>query len=250
MQALPFLLVTDLDNTLVGDKTALVLLNDYLNHHRLTYGSRIVYSTGRSPYSYQQLKTEQPLLTPDALVTGVGTAIFYGTEADPDPVWSEKLSQGWDRDEVVAIATKFADLLPQPTSEQGAFKVSYFLAEAVSADVLLELDTVLQRTGIQANIVYSSGKDLDILAAAADKGSAMQYLCQKWQFEPHRTIACGDSGNDLALFANGDHHGIIVGNARSELLAWHSANLSSKRYLAKTFCAAGILEGLQHFGFL
>jgi len=44
----PFLLITDLDNTLVGDPAILGTLNEHLEQHRQTHGTRIVYATGRS----------------------------------------------------------------------------------------------------------------------------------------------------------------------------------------------------------
>ncbi|MCY7278450.1 MAG: HAD family hydrolase, partial [Phormidesmis sp. CAN_BIN44] len=53
-----FLLVTDLDNTLVGDDRALDILNQRLTQCRQVNGVKLVYSTGRSLTSYQQLSTE------------------------------------------------------------------------------------------------------------------------------------------------------------------------------------------------
>ena len=51
----PFLFVTDLDNTLVGDDLALSELNQHLDRHRQQYNSKIVYATGRSLYLYRLL---------------------------------------------------------------------------------------------------------------------------------------------------------------------------------------------------
>lgn len=245
-----FLFVTDLDNTLVGDDLALIQLNERLDWHRREYGTKIVYSTGRSPTLYQELLSEKSLLTPDALVTGVGTAIYYGAAGEPDPTWKSKLEQGWNRDQVIAMTAHFADLVPQPDSEQGPFKVSYYLTETVAEDMLPELQTSLKEKGLQVSVIYSGGRDLDILPEIANKGSALQFLRRHWQFEPNQTIACGDSGNDLAMFEAAESRGIIVGNAMPELLEWHHAHPSSDRYLAKARCAGGILEGLHHFGFL
>ncbi|MFE1745044.1 HAD family hydrolase [Coleofasciculus sp. H7-2] len=70
------------------------------------------------------------------------------------------------------------------------------------------------------------------------------------QFSGDRTIICGDSGNDLSMFQNVPSCGIIVGNAQPELLEWHHNSPPGKRYLAKSHFAAGILEGLDYFGFL
>jgi sucrose-6-phosphatase len=245
-----FLLVTDLDHTLVGDDAALAELNQRLSQHREQHGTKIVYSTGRSPTSYQQLCREKTLLTPDALVTGVGTAIYYQDHSQPDRAWSEQLSNGWNRTQVEAIASHFADLTPQSDSEQGTYKVSYFLAEAIAAEIIADLEAKLRTHALNVKIIYSGGKDLDILPMQADKGLAMTFLREQLQFAPEQTVVCGDSGNDRALFSMGHERGIVVGNAMPELLQWHHANPSPHRYLATAHCANGILEGLNYFGWL
>nr|MBA2749314.1 HAD hydrolase family protein [Tatlockia sp.] len=71
-----------------------------------------------------------------------------------------------------------------------------------------------------------------------------------WEIDAMQTVVCGDSGNDISLFSYNEERGIIVGNAKSELLQWHNANPANYHYLAQAFCAGGILEGLNHFGFI
>lgn len=244
-----FLFVSDLDNTLVGDDKALAELNRQLSQHRREHGTKIVYATGRSPNLYRQLQTEKHLLEPDALIAAVGTEIYLNGSDTPDAAWSERLSQGWDRDLVVATTARFPDLVFQPDSEQRPFKVSFFLTESLAVEVLPQLQSLLQQS-LDVKLIYSTGKDLDILPRHSDKGQAMQFLRQKWGIEPEQTVVCGDSGNDIALFAVGEERGIIVGNASSELLKWHNANPAAYHYLAKANCAGGILEGLKHFGFV
>jgi len=245
-----FLFVTDLDNTLVGDAAALQVLNQKLAQHRQEHGTKIVYSTGRSLESYQELKAEQHLIEPDALVVAVGTEIYYQGSATPDATWSEKLSHHWDRDVVVATGAHFADLVPQPEPEQRPFKVSYFLTEEAAVEVLPQIEALLKERGLEVKLIYSSGKDFDILPRQADKGMAMAFLRQTWGIDPAQTVVCGDSGNDCALFSVEKERGIIVGNAQPEMLAWHEANPFEHHYLAKAHCAGGILEGLNYFGFL
>jgi len=241
----PFLFITDLDHTLVGDDLAMADLNRQLEHHRQQFGTKIVYSTGRSPLLYQQLRTEKSLLEPDSLVLSVGTQIYHNGTLDA--TWSAKLAQGWSRDGAIAAASHFTDLTPQPDSEQSDFKVSYYLTEQAAIAVLPQLAASLQARGIDAQVIFSGGKDLDILPRQANKGMAMTYVRQHLGFDPADTVACGDSGNDLALFVDRPERGIIVGNARPELLQWHHANPSSTRYLATAHCAAGILEGMRYF---
>lgn len=246
----PFLFVTDLDNTLVGDDAALAELNQHLSRHRQEHGSRIVYATGRSPTLFQQLRTEKKLLDADALALSVGTVIYHNGTDTPDPDWAEQLAHSWDRDQVVAAASHFTDLVPQPTSEQTPFKVSFFLTQDAAVEVIPQLEAALRRQQLDIQIVYSSGQDLDILPRRGNKGYATTFLQQAYGFAPERTVVCGDSGNDLALFQHSQACGIIVGNARPELLDWHHSNPSPHRYLAQQHCAAGILEGLRHFGLL
>lgn len=246
----PFLLITDLDNTLVGLDTALDELNQKLDQHRQKYGTRLIYSTGRSPTLYRELEEEKGLLKPDVLILSVGTEIYYQGQDAIDTGWAERLSQGWNQAEVRAVGSHFADLVPQPETEQRPYKVSYFLSEAAAKEVIPRFDKALRDRGIDAQLIYSGGQDLDILPRHANKGNAMGFIREQLGIGSEHTIACGDSGNDLSMFQARDERGIIVGNARPELLEWHYLNPNPNRYLAKNHCAAGILEGLQHFGFL
>jgi sucrose-6F-phosphate phosphohydrolase len=246
------LFVSDLDNTLVGNDPALAQLNQQLTHHRETYGTKVVYATGRSRTLYLQLLDEKPLISPDALICAVGTEMYFNpTEDDTfDSEWAKVLSPGWDRDRVVAIAAHFADLVPQQDSEQGAFKVSYHLTEQAAQEVVPHLQSALAENELDTKLIYSASKDLDILPKNADKGLAVQHLQQRWAMTNVPTVVCGDSGNDIALFTVPDAKGIVVGNAQSELRQWSQKNKADALYLAQEPCAGGILEGLEYFGLI
>ncbi|MBD2490221.1 sucrose-phosphate phosphatase [Aulosira sp. FACHB-615] len=245
-----FLLITDLDYTLVGDDDAMAQLNQQLDFHRQQYGTKVVYSTGRSPFLYQELASEKKLLEPDILVCSVGTEIYINGSQDPDSTWADKLSQAWDRNLVKTISATFTELQAQAESEQRDFKVSYFLDEKIAGQVVPELERALLEQGLDIQVIYSGGQDVDILPRHANKGMAMTFVRQHLEIDVTKTVACGDSGNDIALFAHREEKGIIVGNARPELLDWHNANPNPNRYLATAKFANAITEGLQHFGFL
>ncbi len=246
----PFLFVTDLDNTLVGDDTALAELNQKLANHRQQHNSKIVYATGRSLYLYRLLAEAKSLLPPDALITAVGTEMYFDRDhSQYDPEWAEILSQGWNREEIVAIASQFRQLQSQPSSEQNPFKISYYLAESVASETLPQLESALSERGYEIKLIYSAGQDLDLLPRNGDKGLAVQFLRRRWDISATKTVVCGDSGNDISLF-RGEEKGLIVGNAKPELLEWYEANSSDNNYLARSAYAEGILEGLKHFGFL
>jgi sucrose-6-phosphatase len=243
------LLITDLDHTLVGNTESLDRLNLILDRYRQTLGTKIVYATGRSRESYQDLATYR-LLPPDALIAAVGTEIYLDASETPDLEWANKLSTNWHREEIVTIASRFADLESQPQSEQRPFKVSYYLSPSVVAAVVPQLQELLSQQGLDVEITYSGSRDLDILPRGGDKGTALQFLRAGWQIDPVQTVVCGDSGNDISLFKYGTERGIIVGNAQSELRLWHELHPVNYHYLAVADYAAGILEGLKYFQFV
>ncbi|MEP0918838.1 sucrose-phosphate phosphatase [Leptolyngbya sp. DQ-M1] len=244
----PILFVTDLDHTLVGDDFAHEELNEWFQQTRST-GSKIVYSTGRSLIRYQELAAEAPLIEPDLLIASVGTAIYSRLDGAPDLEWQKKLTVGWNRDRVMAVTAHFSDLVLQAETEQSDFKASFFLTEEAAIELLPQLDYQLKQQELDVQLIYSSGRDLDILPRHANKGSALTFVRQTLGFAPEQTIVCGDSGNDIALFAVGSERGIMVGNAQPELRSWHRDHPAPHHYLAKSYCAAGILEGLEYFGF-
>jgi sucrose-6-phosphatase len=243
-----WLLVTDLDNTLVGDDDALQTLNQRLEVAREQAHIILVYSTGRSLTSYRRLCETAPLLPPDILITSVGTEIYESGSDHPDVQWSEHLQPQWDHGLVTQIASQFDKLKPQDEPEQRPFKLSYYLDEAIADRIMAELSDALKKEGLSTQLVYSGGKDLDILPQAANKGKAMQFVQTQLGIAAPKTVACGDSGNDIALFTSEENRGIIVGNAQPELLDWHAQTPSPYRYLARSPYAAGILEGLHYFG--
>jgi sucrose-6-phosphatase len=245
-----FLIVTDLDNTLLGDDTALETLNQKLSENRQKYGTKIVYATGRTPLSYQHIAQEKHLLKPDALIASVGTEIYYDPQQEPDPNWSEQISIGWDRDVIVSTSAHFSDLVLQPDSEQRPFKISYHLGKDLAYAVIPLLEAKLKEKNVEFQLIYSRKWDLDILPKYGNKGLAMQYLQKKWQIAPTNTVVSGDSGNDIALFSIGEERGIIVGNAQKELILWDELNPIDYHYQAKACYAGGILEGLYYFGWL
>ncbi|MGD1917889.1 MAG: sucrose-phosphate phosphatase, partial [Pleurocapsa sp.] len=212
--------------------------------------SKIVYATGRSLYLYRLLAEAKSLLIPDALITSVGTEMYFDQKHEKyDVEWAKILSQGWNRAEIVEIASQFPELLSQPKSEQNPFKISYYLAESVATETITRLKKALSENGFKIKLIYSAGQDLDLLPSNGDKGLAVKFLRRRWNISAEKTLVCGDSGNDISMFL-GQEKGLIVGNAKPELLQWYETNRNDNLHLAQSNCAGGILEGLKHFSFL
>lgn len=151
----PFLFVTDLDDTLLGDDFALQKLNKQLEEHRQRYQTKIVYTTRRSFFSYQIIAQAKSLLKPDALITSLGTQMYFDPEqAKCDREWSDILAQGWHREQILAIANKFPQLQPQPQSEQNPFKISYYLSHPIAETIINQLKIFLAEAGFEIKFFY------------------------------------------------------------------------------------------------
>jgi sucrose-6F-phosphate phosphohydrolase len=252
------MIVSDLDNTMVDhhDKQNTALAEFGSQWHKdYSHDSLLVYSTGRSPHLYQELKTSVPLITPDIVICSVGTEITRGSDLAPDAGWEEFLNQGWDRSIVVEEASKFDKLRLQADSEQRPHKVSFNADKHEAGPIKDALAQRLKERGLRVKIIYSGGCDLDILPQGAGKGKALEYLLKTLKARnqlPKNTLVCGDSGNDIELFEVEEVDGVIVGNAMEELRHWHeqqAAAGSAKRvFRATERCAAGIMQAMKHFG--
>jgi len=238
-----FLLVTDLDNTLVGDDEATQILNQFLQSKRSQIC--LVYATGRSHDSTNELIAQKQLLAPDYLIAGVGSEIYQDGALDLD--LAEDLSQGWDKMALASLAQQFSQLKSQSPKEQNPWKISYSLEPAAeNSSTVQALQQKLTESGLPAQIIFSSNRALDILPQTSNKGNAITYLQKRLQIPSEATLVCGDSGNDISMFEQ-DVRGVIVANALSELLEWHRECGTKNHYLAGSACAWGIMEGMAYF---
>ncbi|MEM0970509.1 MAG: HAD family hydrolase, partial [Verrucomicrobiota bacterium] len=102
----------------------------------------------------------------------------------------------------------------------------------------------LRTSGIDAQVVYSSQRDLDVLPAKANKGNASTFLQRRLGLDDVPLIVAGDSGNDISLFEAEDARGIVVSNAESSLM---KAASSPPHFHASEPCIKGVEQGLAHF---
>jgi sucrose-6F-phosphate phosphohydrolase len=145
----------------------------------------------------------------------------------------------WQRDAIATELRRYRQLEPQPDEFQAEFKLSYY-AHDLDQQSLDEFTRHLAAAEQDVEIVYSSSRDLDVLPAGVNKGTAAVRLARHWQIEPCHVFVCGDTGNDKAMYAQG-FRGIVVGNAQDELRQIHAPAI----YHARAGFAAGVLEGLE-----
>jgi sucrose-6F-phosphate phosphohydrolase len=233
------LLVSDVDGTLLGNDRDLMRFAAW--HGRYRSRVRLVYASGQFYESVAAMVRGGILPRPWAIIGGLGTDLRIYPSGRPIFAWDERLYKSWDGKRIRETLATRARLELQPEEFQSEYKVSYYLTDA-SPEELATIRAKLRDCDSGAHIVYSSRRDLDVLPAGIDKGSATKFLAEYLDYEPDEVIVCGNSANDRAMFRHG-FRGIVVGNAHAELLAMDCPAVYKSRY----FYAAGVLDGLNHW---
>lgn len=237
------LLLTDIDNTLLGDKKAIEEMFDLIGKASLRVCFGV--ATGRPLPSALKVLEEWEIERPDVLVTSVGSEIHIGPNLIEDDSWSAYINYKWNPAGLREIASAIPGLEIQDDENQRRFKISY----DVTGPEFPGVNDVLKRLkqeNIQASVIYSHDKHLDFLPVRASKGKALKHLAVKWGILMENILVAGDSGNDREMLTAGSP-AVVVGNFSPEL---NSLKNKERVYFASEYYAAGISEGMVHFHFL
>lgn len=236
------LMITDIDNTLVGDNESLYQLLDILseNRNKLAWGV----ATGRSLELTLEAMTEYNIPIPDIMICSVGTEIYYGPDLRMDKGWQQHISHRWKPEAIKDALSKFEWLVFQEAEGQRSHKISYYLNN--EDDRLAKIYAELEDQKLRCKVIFSHNQFLDILPHRASKGKAVNYLQYKYEFLPRYVMVAGDSGNDTDMLV-GKNRGLIVGNHSEELEYLKS---SPRIYFSEGEFAAGVIEGLRHYGLI
>ncbi len=235
---------SDLDGTLLGNPEA---ANRFASAwSELPPDSRplLVFNSGRLVDDVQHLIQQGELPEPDYIIGGVGTQIFNVRSGHMLDEFADELSKGWDLERVQAIVAAIPGIRPQPAEFQHRFKSSWFLDNA-SPSHIREIQEKVETGGLEACVVYSSARDLDIIPRRANKGGALAWLTARLHLSPEEILVAGDTGNDIGMFLLPGVRGIIVQNAQPELF---TATVQLPIYTSSLVLADGVLEGLRHYG--
>ncbi|MDA0350995.1 MAG: HAD hydrolase family protein [Chloroflexi bacterium] len=233
-----WLLVTDIDDTLLGDEGALAELLQALRDAAMP----IALNSSRPTASVRRtIAAAWPPGAPpaDAVITALGTEIDYAG-CGHDDGW-ERRFKGWPRTEVdrVIRALGFA-----PHAEE--FQTPYKASFAVPASAVAAVEAALDAAAIARRTIHSGDSDFDVIPPDAGKAEAMFRVSDHLAVAHDHVIVAGDSGNDLVMFEHASR-GVVVGNGRTEL---RDRVDRERAYLATDHYAAGILEGLRHWGLI
>lgn len=233
-------LISDIDNTLIGNQKELRELLSWVHNNARIWAFGV--ATGRTLESAMKMLKKHGVPVPDVLITSVGSEINYGPELSPDIGWANHIRHLWRRDDLLLAMRGIPGLNLQVPENQREFKLSYIVTPELMPPVE-QIYRCLHGLNLHAQIIYSHNEFLDILPVRASKGHAVRYLAYKWGLPLKNFLVAGDSGNDSEMLV-GDTLAIVVGN--------HSPELESLRgleqiYFAWNRYAAGILEGLAHY---
>jgi len=236
------LMITDIDNTLVGDNESMFHLLKLLEQYRETIAWGV--ATGRSLELTIEAMTEYDIPVPDILICSVGTEIYYGPDLRMDKGWQQHISDKWKPEQIKATLQELDFLSSQEAEGQRAHKISYYMED--KPDYLAEVHRRLWEEKLPCEVIYSHGQFLDILPKRASKGKAIKYLKYKYEFPSSKVMVAGDSGNDEDMI-RGKDNGLVVGNHSEEL---EKLRGKTRIYFSSKTYAAGIIDGLVHYGFI
>jgi sucrose-phosphate synthase len=234
---------TDLDQSLVGDPTALKNFVEMLRANRKCASFGI--ATGRRLDSALGVMRKFSIPLPDVLLTSLGTEIDYAPQITVDTAWSAHVDYHWNPRGVHRALAELDGLVPQAKQEQSRFKFSYHYDPSIAPSIE-EITALLRNQELTVNVVHAFGQFLDIIPVRASKGLALRYFAQKWDIPLEHILVAGGSGADEDMI-RGNTLAVVVANRHHEEL---SGLVDLDRvYFARNPYAAGIIEAIDHYDF-
>lgn len=228
-------LISDIDGTLTGDPDALQELSGQLALSG-TIGFGV--ASGRSPELVEAAVREFALPEPELIIAAVGSEVKGAGLREAD--WPGALLADWQPEALDGLLSGVPGVERQPPAGQGRHKLGYY----ASAEAAVRARAELEAAGLKANLLHSADRFLDVLPAGVSKGSAVRFAAAQLGVPLSRVVVAGDTGNDRDMLLSGAR-AILVANFTRELddLVGHA-----DVYRARAAHAAGILEGLRHYG--
>jgi sucrose-6-phosphatase len=264
--ASPIILVSDLDNTLIGSfpdtKAAQRRFNEYWISKHYFGQSKLVYNTGRSLEEFLDLyKQGYKLLDPDMLVTAVGSNAYtldkktglFVSHVDYHHLYD---GECWDSYVVDKVLRENFPWVHIPEKQHiYPFKVWVTAEVSYVNENKQYLRSFLKNPNNEVwdgkviharTIISGSGgwRYIDIVPRIGGKRMGIIYAQKYFKFPPSRTIVAGDSGNDIEMFRD-EHYGILVENAEEEMNQWFFKKNRTNKFKSAYKWADAIVDGIE-----
>jgi sucrose-6F-phosphate phosphohydrolase len=263
----PILLLSDLDNTLVGShpdtRSSQKRFNEYWISKHYFGCSKLVYNTGRSLEEYLELEVQgNKMLDPDMLITAVGSDAYtlnhrtglFECHIDFHQIYDGEF---WDSNIIAELIQERFTWMQIP-QKQFIYPFKVWVT-ARAADVALykkELKDFLKNTEkesrdgkvIHARAIISGFGDwryIDIVPRIGGKRVGVIYAQKFFKFTSERTVVAGDSGNDIEMFRDPRHFGIVVNNADEEMTKWFEKKKRINKIKSNEMWGDGVVEGIE-----
>lgn len=235
--------ICDLDGTLVNETDAPGL--EQFKNWTVEHQEKVVFgvATGRNRMLTNEAFEIFDLPEPDVLICSAGSEVYYTRQFLKDQGFESHINYQWRRNELKQALKGYPGLEPQEQEAQWQFKLSYYVTQHFGADELANLHKFLDDKKLKVKVLLTDNKYLDLLPWRASKGNAVRYLSYKWKVPLHRFITAGNGGNDKDMLI-GKPNGIVVSNYSAELEPLRNGK---HIYFAKTRCAIGVMEGIEHY---
>lgn len=235
---------TDLDQSLLGDETALEqFINTIKTNEKC---SSFGIATGRRLDSVLDMLKKHKIPRPDVLISSLGTEIYYSQNLTKDTAWSNHIDHAWRPIRVKKLLRDLPGLNLQGKVHQSKYKISYFY-DPQEAPSIEDIKHLLLQNEQNVNVIFSFGQYLDIIPIRASKGLALRWYAEQWDITLEHILVAGGSGADEDML-RGNTKGVVVANRHNEelsdLVEFNDVYFASKPY------AAGILEAIEHYDFL
>ena len=237
----PFVLATDLDGTLLAgtDEERRALANALRGR---AGDAQIIFVTGRGIETITPLFEDPLVPKPDYVIADVGATVVQAPWVSPVQPLQNDIAARWPGEKAVLERLSGVHGLVRQSVPQER-RCSFY------ADDFERVREELERAAadLGCELLYSANRYIDFLPLGTSKGTTLLALLDALGSPRERVMVAGDTLNDLSLFLTG-LRGVVVGGAEPELV--RRARRLDSVHCAAGMGAGGILEGLEHHGFV